>query len=102
IPLDLVSHGTRDQVSLLLRMALCEALGGSNEPVPLCLDEPLLTADAGRGQVLLEFLHRLSETHQVVMTTAEPHVAGAMRRVAGDDCAVIELVAPGAAAAPRA
>jgi len=91
IPLELTSHGTRDQVSLLLRLAMSEALSGSGEAVPLCLDEPLLTADPRRGEMLLEFLYRLSETHQVVMTTADPNVAETVRHVAGDACAVVAL-----------
>ena len=91
IPLELASHGTRDQVSLLLRLAMCETLSASAEAIPLCLDEPLLTADPQRRRMLVEFLHRLSATHQVIMTTADPDVAQTMRSVAGDDCTVIEL-----------
>jgi len=91
VPLELTSHGTRDQVTLLLRLALCEVLGGAGEPAPLCLDEPLLTADARRRDVFLDFLHKLSETHQVVLATANPEVAATMRAVSADDCAVISL-----------
>ncbi|MBV8445107.1 MAG: hypothetical protein JOZ92_04240, partial [Candidatus Dormibacteraeota bacterium] len=83
IPLDVVSHGTRDQVSLLLRLALCEALSSASEPVPLLLDEPLLTADPARRMSLLQFLHNLSATHQVVLSTADPSVADAARDVTG-------------------
>ena len=91
IPLELASHGTRDQVSLLLRLAMCEALSASGETIPLCLDEPLLTADPQRRRMLVEFLHRLSATHQVIVTTADPDVAQSMRDIAGDDCTLIEL-----------
>ena len=56
VPLDAVSHGTRDQVALLLRLALCEVLGGAGERAPLLLDEPLLTSDPARRDTV----HRVS------------------------------------------
>jgi len=102
VPLEHASHGTRDQVSLLLRLALCETMSGSGERVPLLLDEPMLTADPRRREVLVEFLHRLSETHQVVLTTADPEVGDLVRRVAGDDCAVVTIGGPqGVVRAPK-
>ncbi|MFN2583026.1 MAG: AAA family ATPase [Candidatus Dormibacteria bacterium] len=85
IPLDVASHGTRDQVGLLLRLALCETLSASSEPVPLLLDEPLLTADPSRRRTMLQFLVELSTTHQVVLTAADPSVASVVRDVAGED-----------------
>jgi len=91
VPLELVSHGTRDQVSLLLRLALCETLSSCGESVPLMLDEPLLTSDPQRRQLFLEFLHHLSETNQVLLTTTDPSIASAMQHTAGDDCAIITL-----------
>jgi len=50
VSLDLVSHGTRDQVALLLRLALCDVLGDAGESIPLLLDEPLASADPRRGR----------------------------------------------------
>ena len=91
VPLDLLSHGTRDQVSLLLRVALCEVLSGSGEPLPLLLDEPMLTADPARRDLMLEFLHRLSETNQVVVTTSDPTVIDAVRRAGADEYSVVHL-----------
>jgi uncharacterized protein YhaN len=91
VPLDLLSHGTRDQVSLLLRVALCEVLSGSGEPLPLLLDEPMLTADPARRELMLEFLHRLSETNQVVVTTSDPTVIDAVRRAGADEYSVVHL-----------
>jgi DNA repair exonuclease SbcCD ATPase subunit len=91
VPLEHASHGTRDQVSLLLRLALCETMSGSGERVPLLLDEPMLTADPRRREILAEFLQRLSETHQVVLTTADPEVGDVVQRAAGDGCAVVTV-----------
>ena len=91
VPLDLVSHGTRDQVSLLLRLALTEVLGDSGEPVPLLLDDPLLTADPARRRAAVEFLLGLSETNQVLITTTHPGLADQIAREGGEECAVVVL-----------
>ncbi len=91
IPLELVSHGTRDQVSLLLRLALTEVLGEAGEPVPLLLDDPLLTADPSRRRGAVEFLLGVAETNQVVITTTHPGLADQVAREGGEDCAVLVL-----------
>jgi len=91
VPLELVSHGTRDQVSLLLRLALVEVLGDAGEPAPLLLDDPLLTADPTRRRGAVEFLLNLSQTNQVVITTTHPALADQVAREGGEDCAVIVL-----------
>jgi len=99
IPIELLSHGTRDQVSLLLRVALTEVLGEAGEPVPLLLDDPLLSADPRRRRAAVEFLLRLSEHTQVVLTTAEPAIADQVAREGGEGCAVVRLGAPSRAVA---
>ena len=81
VPLDLVSHGTRDQVSLLLRLALAEVLSGAGEEVPLLLDEPLLSADPQRRAAALLFLWNLSATNQVVLSTSDPGLVSALEEV---------------------
>ena len=96
VPLDAVSHGTRDQVALLLRLALCEVLGGAGERAPLLLDEPLLTADPERRERFIEFLHELSATHQLLVSTADPAMTEAILRVTLGDCAVVRLDDPAA------
>lgn len=90
VPLDLLSHGTRDQVCLLLRLALCEVLGDGGESMPLLLDEPLVSADRGRRRRLLEFLTELSSSNQVVITTSDPEVAAAL--VSGGEPASAVLI----------
>ena len=94
VPLDAVSHGTRDQVALLLRLALCEVLGGGGERTPLLLDEPLLTSDPQRRDLFIEFLHDLSATHQVLLSTADPAMVEAVSRVTAGDCSVVRLEDP--------
>ena len=94
VPLDAVSHGTRDQVALLLRLALCEVFGGGGERTPLLLDEPLLTSDPMRRDLFIEFLHDLSATHQVLLSTADPTMVEAVARVTSGDCSVVRLEDP--------
>ena len=94
VPLDAVSHGTRDQVALLLRLALCEVLGGGGERTPLLLDEPLLTSDPLRRDLFIEFLHDLSATHQVLLSTADPAMIEAVSRITAGDCSVVRLEDP--------
>ena len=91
VALDVASHGTRDQVALLLRIALCETLGSTSEPAPLLLDEPLVTADPHRRDLMLRFLHELSATHQIVVTAVDDAIAASLRAIAGDDVAVVTL-----------
>jgi uncharacterized protein YhaN len=95
VPLELLSHGTRDQVSLLLRLALAEVLSAGGEPVPLLLDEPLLSADPQRRATALQFLWNLSASNQVVLSTSDPTLLASLRAVCdGDDPAVITMPTP--------
>ncbi len=71
--LDKLSHGTRDQIGLLLRMGLADVF--SAEPLPLLLDEPLISADPERRARMAEFLGQASLQQQVVITTTDPRVA---------------------------
>lgn len=92
LPLEHASHGTRDQVSLLLRIALAETLSAGIEAVPLLLDEPLLTADPHRREAMLRFVHELSAGQQVVLTAADPRVPALLREIAGEmHIAVVHL-----------
>ena len=91
IPLEQVSHGTRDQVALLLRLALADVLSDRGEPVPLFLDEPLLSADPSRREHMLDFLCHLSERHQLVITANDPVLATAFVTRLEDQVSVVRL-----------
>jgi DNA repair protein SbcC/Rad50 len=80
VPLGLASHGTRDQVSLLLRIALAETLG-SGEAIPLLLDEPLISADEQRRRRALAFLAELSTEQQVILTVNDGHTLELLREL---------------------
>lgn len=47
-PLGAVSDGTREQIGVLVRLAIAELLAATGSPVPLILDDPLAFADDAR------------------------------------------------------
>ena len=70
-----LSHGTAEQIYLLLRVALAEHLCTSGEPAPLILDDVTVQSDATRTRAILDVLHELSSDHQVIVFTQEEEVA---------------------------
>lgn len=86
-----LSHGTAEQVYLLLRVAISDVLG-SAEPCPILLDDPTVHADAERTLALLDALHEVSATRQVVLFTQEDDVrCWAQRALAEPRDRLVEL-----------
>ena len=86
----LLSHGTAEQLYLLLRVALARHLTEpSGETCPLILDDVVSAADSERKRQLLETLLSISESTQVILFTheddvrswAEPRLNGASDRL---------------------
>jgi hypothetical protein len=71
----LVSHGTAEQVHLVLRVVLADLLTYEHERCPVLLDEPTVHADPRRTAEVLEFLRAVSRRHQVVVFSQEAEVA---------------------------
>jgi hypothetical protein len=69
-----LSHGTAEQIYLLLRMALASHLTLPGEPCPLVLDDVTVQADTTRTGALLDLLHAMSRERQVVLFTQEDDV----------------------------
>jgi uncharacterized protein YhaN len=79
-----LSHGTAEQVYLLLRVALSEQLTQPDEVTPLILDDVLVQCDAERKIAILSVLHLLSKDRQVILFTQEDDVLSwAERNLAG-------------------
>ena len=90
----LLSEGTREQIYLLLRVAMAEHLVTNGEQAPLLLDEVTVQSDAVRKAQLLDVLHRLSAERQVVLFTHDDDVlAWADRRLEGERDSVVLLPA---------
>ena len=91
----LLSHGTAEQVYLLLRVALADQLTRPGEVCPLILDDPTPHFDATRTRAVLDLLLRISESRQVVMFSQELDVlAWAEEHLAGPRHGLIRLPGP--------
>jgi DNA repair exonuclease SbcCD ATPase subunit len=89
---ELLSHGTAEQIYLLLRFALSRHLTRQGETCPLILDDVVGASDAVRKQAVQRTLHALARSTQVILFTHEDDVrdwAGA--NLAEPDARLIEL-----------
>lgn len=94
-PATVLSHGTREQIYLLLRVALAEHLVTNGETAPLVLDDVTVHMDTERTQAVLELLHELSADHQVILFSQEDDVADwANRSLTGKADKVLTLLPP--------
>ncbi len=69
-----MSSGTRDQLFLALRMAALEMHAMEHEPMPLILDDLLITFDDARSAAILREFRSLSERTQVLLFTHHEHL----------------------------
>jgi hypothetical protein len=67
----LLSHGTAEQIYLLLRVAMAEYLTRSPEKAPLLLDDVTVQADVERKEAMLTVLKAISAERQVVLFSQE-------------------------------
>lgn len=70
----LLSHGTTEQLFLLLRLALTEHLTTTGESAPIILDDVTVQCDAERTRAILDLLHEASGDRQVVVFSQEGEV----------------------------
>ena len=85
-----LSHGTAEQVYLLLRLALARHL--TSQACPLILDDAVAASDSERKHDLLETLLAVSETTQVILFTHEDDArAWARQRLADGSHKLTEL-----------
>lgn len=69
-----LSHGTAEQIYLLLRVALAERLATTGETCPLLLDDVLVQSDLVRKRLLLDAILSVSRRRQVILFTQEAEV----------------------------
>ena len=67
-----LSHGTVEQVYLLLRIAVARLLTREGETCPLILDDVTVNCDPQRQAEVMNILHRISEDQQVIVFSQEP------------------------------
>jgi recombinational DNA repair ATPase RecF len=70
----LLSEGTREQIYLLLRVAMAEHLVTTHDMAPLLLDEVTAQADSERKRHVLDVLHELSADRQVILFSHDDDV----------------------------
>lgn len=71
---DRLSHGTAEQIYLLLRVVLAEILVRAGETCPLLLDDVLVQSDCVRKRSLLNVISGISRVRQVILLTQEEEV----------------------------
>ena len=69
-----LSHGTAEQIYLLLRVALVKYLTQPEETCPLILDDVTVQSDSTRTRAILDTLLALSEERQVILFSQEDEV----------------------------
>ena len=89
---ELLSHGTAEQIHLLLRFALSRHLTREGETCPLILDDVVGASDAERKRAVLRTLQALARSTQIILFTHEDDVRDwARENLAGRDDRLIEL-----------
>ena len=68
----LLSHGTAEQIYLLLRVVMSQLLTKNGETCPLVLDDVTVHCDPDRQRAILSLLHEISGEQQVILFSQEP------------------------------
>lgn len=84
LTVDGMSDGTRDQLYLAMRLAALKIRLQSNEPMPLIVDDLLITFDDERTEAALGVLADISRLTQVILFTHHRRVLEASNRLFGD------------------
>lgn len=88
----LLSHGTAEQIYLLLRVAMARLLTRLGEVCPLLFDDVTVHCDPTRQNAILEILHAVSRDQQVILFSQEPEtLAWAREHLSGEGDRLIEL-----------
>lgn len=80
----LLSHGTAEQIYLLLRVELAGRLTRRGETCPLILDDVTVQCDTNRTRAVLDLLHETSRKRQVILFSQEDEVAEWARAMLGE------------------
>lgn len=86
---DFVSAGTRDQIYLALRLAICELTGEEGSLPPIILDDALVNFDEERMGRALSLLRELGRRRQIILFTCHRREADYFE--AGSGVTILEL-----------
>lgn len=84
VPVECMSDGTRDQLYLALRLAGLDHHLEEHEPMPLILDDLLITFDNDRTRAILPQLAELSKRTQIFLFTHHEHLVELCRETLGE------------------
>lgn len=85
VPIVGMSDGARDQLYLALRLAALDRYLEQHEPMPLILDDLLITFDDDRATAILPQLSELSQRTQIFLFTHHDHLVDICRQTLGED-----------------
>ncbi|SPF39220.1 conserved hypothetical protein [Syntrophobacter sp. SbD1] len=85
VPIEGMSDGSRDQLYLALRLAALDRYLEQHEPMPLILDDLLITCDDDRAAAILPELAALAQRTQIFLFTHHDHLVELCRRTLGED-----------------
>jgi uncharacterized protein YhaN len=85
VPVGGMSEGTRDQLYLALRLAALERHLEEHEPMPLILDDLLITFDDERAKAILPQLARMATKTQIFLFTHHQHLVELCRQTLGEN-----------------
>jgi uncharacterized protein YhaN len=91
-----LSEGTSDQLWMALRLAAIEArvdqmIAAKMHPMPIIIDDALLTFDDQRAVSAMQILAELGEKTQVIVFTHHPHLAQLATEQLGHTVSLIEM-----------
>ncbi|MDO9110313.1 MAG: hypothetical protein Q7U40_06625, partial [Desulfatirhabdiaceae bacterium] len=85
VPISGMSDGSRDQLYLALRLAALDRYLEQHEPMPLILDDLLITFDDDRATAILPQLAALARRTQIFLFTHHEHLVELCRRSLGEE-----------------
>jgi uncharacterized protein YhaN len=84
VPVEGMSDGSRDQLYLALRLAAMDRYLEEHEPMPLILDDLLITFDNERAGAILPQLADLAKRTQIFLFTHHEHLVELCRETVGE------------------
>lgn len=85
VPVEGMSDGSRDQLYLALRLAALDSYSEEHEPMPLILDDLLITFDDERAKAILPQLTELATRTQILLFTHHEHLVELCRQTLEGD-----------------
>ena len=100
VPVDGMSDGSRDQLYLALRLAAMERYLEEHEPMPLILDDLLITFDNARTKAIIPQLVNLAKRTQVFLFTHHEHLVELCHETVGKDRFTLHRLGTNSSSAP--